>query len=65
MLWFIGISLNQSQSPDKTTVPLQNSLEKELVLVERAHSKVVLVMQEKTLIGQIVKLAVSIYSAEI
>ena len=36
------------------TEPLQNSLRKELVLVERVHSKVVLVVQQKTQIGQIV-----------
>ena len=51
MLWFIGISLNQSQlswAAFSQTVPLQNSLGKELVLVEYVRSKVVLVMQQKT-----------------
>ena len=50
---------------DGVTVPLQNSLGKELVLVERVRSKFVLVVQQKTQIGQIVSLAVWIYPAEI
>ena len=41
VLWFIGISLNQSQSswaaPESMMVPLQNSLGKELVLVEHVY----------------------------
>ena len=59
-LWFIGSSINQSQlswavlSAGGATVPLQNSLGKELVLVERVRTKVVLVVQQKTQIGQIV-----------
>ena len=43
--------------PDGDTVPLQNSLGKELVLVEHSggvRSKVVLVVQQKTQVGQIV-----------
>uniref|UniRef100_A0A8C9XE48 Prolactin releasing hormone n=1 Tax=Sander lucioperca TaxID=283035 RepID=A0A8C9XE48_SANLU len=39
---------------NKALVPLLNSLGKELVLVERVRSKVVLVVQQKTQIGQIV-----------
>ena len=56
MLWFIGISLNQSQSVlggAKLQTEL-NRLRKELVFVERVRSKVVLVVQQKTPIGQMV-----------
>ena len=48
-----------------SSVQRQNSLRKELVLVERVRSKVALVVQEKTQIEQTVYLAVWIYPVEI
>ena len=59
VLCFIGSSLNQSQSSwaalstGKSHGASENSLGKELVMVERLCSKV-LVVQKKTQIGQIV-----------
>ena len=48
VLWFIAISLNQSE------LSWAVLSREELVLVKRVHSKVVLVVQQKNVIGQIV-----------
>ena len=50
----ITMVLDGAKHQRKAAVPLQNRLGKELVLVQRVLSKVVLVVQQKTQIGQIV-----------